>query len=716
MEDSFQSARDISVLENPCDGSNDSVTPSGFVNRSNLAGDPYGSGGLQHSSAEGVAHTVPLSVFCGFSPKCDVNPCCVQEFDLDGYSKGIYTGLDVPVTIKMRDEPSIYSDTASLAVDYFFHQSPIHCESSPIKDVGLDDGFAPSSDNLSFYSRKSNSWYFRPCGVQCTGRHDLEGCRSQLNPCVFFDYCFGMNIPDPNAEFIFEGVRDGFKIVDYDFAGSYFCQNYQSVLSDESRLEMNDIVLKELALGKVSRSDSFPQCVHALGAITKASGGIRPITDCKRPLGFSINNYMNSVCEDFSYISMDDVCQSITPGCYFSVLDIKSAYRSVNVFPDHRQVQGFMWDSGNTGVELPFVDNCLCFGLKSAPFLYTQITEFIMRTMNRLGYSGVYGYLDDFIVVAPTEESCKKAMSILIDVLQNLGFVIAWKKVVIPSQLVTYLGISIDSVNMTLSLPTHKVMKLKSLVYDFRGKSKTSVKELQVLSGHLAHASTVVRGGRTFSRRVINFLKYISSSTTMVSLPDWFTDDLEWWIRFVEIFNGSAKIISDIPYIETPLETDSSMTGFAARWGRDWILGPWHSPNPPGGFPFHHWSVPPSEYNQDFDKNLLELWPVVAAIQRWGHLWKGCKIRLYTDNTQVMYMINTGRSSSIRCMFWLRELFWYSVIYNFHLVASHVRSEDNTVPDFLSRFFDPNRKLPLPSDLIEGLCCYRSGRVEDPIA
>ena len=138
----------------------------------------------------------------------------------------------------------------------------------------------------------------------------------------------------------------------------------------------------------------------------------------------------------------------------------------------------------------------------------------------------------------------------------------------------------------------------------------------------------------------------------------------------------------------------------------DWILGPWHSPNPPGSFPLHHRSVPPSEYNHNFDINILELW---------GHLWKGCKIRLYTDNTQVMYIINTGRSSSIICMFWSRKLFWYSVIYNFHLVTSHIRTEDNTVPDFLSRFFDPNRKLPLPSELTEGLCCYRSGRVDDPI-
>ena len=38
----------------------------------------------------------------------------------------------------------------------------------------------------------------------------------------------------------------------------------------------------------------------------------------------------------------------------------------------------------------------------------------------------------------------------------------------------------------------------------------------------------------------------------------------------------------------------------------------------------------------DLDINTLELWPIVASANRWGHLWSGRKICVYTDNTQVL--------------------------------------------------------------------------------
>ena len=77
---------------------------------------------------------------------------------------------------------------------------------------------------------------------------------------------------------------------------------------------------------------------------------------------------MQDVGTDFSYISLDQVCAFMTPGSYMSILDIKSAFRSVNVYPDHRQFQGIMWDVNGNGILQPMVDNCLCFSLKSALF------------------------------------------------------------------------------------------------------------------------------------------------------------------------------------------------------------------------------------------------------------------------------------------------------------------------------------------------------------
>ena len=207
----------------------------------------------------------------------------------------------------------------------------------------------------------------------------------------------------------------------------------------------------------------------------------------------------------------------------------------------------------------------------------------------------------------------------------------------------------------------------------------------------------------------------MSSSVKVVKHPSWLKEDLDWWLNFVEFFNGSAKVISDVPFLEVPIETDSSMTGFASRWGSQWFLGVWHSPFPPIEIPMEHWADPPSDYDPNFDINVLELWPVLQSAIRWGPSWKGSKIRIYTDNTQVMAMVNTGRSTSVQCMFWLHELFWLSVIHNFHLVASYVRSVDNVVPDFLSRMYDPKRRASIPCHLMWDLCCYRSGRFKDPL-
>ena len=328
----------------------------------------------------------------------------------------------------------------------------------------------------------------------------------------------------------------------------------------------------------------------------------------------------------------------------------------------------------------------------------------------------MFGYLDDFIVFGPTELECKRSMSILIDLLQELGFVVALRKVVPPAQRVTYLGIVLDSVEMSLSLPPSKVDKLRSVLQSFENKVTCSVKDLQVLAGHLSHASTVVRGGRTFSRRVINFLKHVSFRASVVNIPEWFKEDIHWWLHFIEVFNGSAKMIRDIPELEVPVETDSSMTGFAAKWGSYWLLGVWHSPFPPDYFPREHWANPPFYCSSDLNINVLELWPIVCAAKRWGHLWKGRKVRVYTDNTQVLMMINTGRSSNLDCMCWLRELFWLSFLLNFHIVSSHILSVDNVIPDFLSRLFDPKRRGSIPSNLTQGLCCYRFGGVEDQVA
>ena len=175
-----------------------------------------------------------------------------------------------------------------------------------------------------------------------------EYCLLQLRPCAFFKeaFCRPAGI-DPNADFIFNGVLNGFDIVDDVVPSSYHCSNYSSILDNEFKSQMDDTVTYELSRDKVSITEHIPHCVHAMGAVRKASGKLRPITDCKRPLGSSINNYMLSTCHEFSYTHIDDVTDALIPGAFMAVLDIKSAYRfyvGIERVPDifHRQLS-MLW-------------------------------------------------------------------------------------------------------------------------------------------------------------------------------------------------------------------------------------------------------------------------------------------------------------------------------------------------------------------------------------
>ena len=581
-----------------------------------------------------------------------------------------------------------------------------------VAEILMSEEFSCSTvgNNLasSSFSSVADTVYVKPCGDgSCPVYHELAGVPIQLNPCAFFEECFSHPSGiDPRAGFIFEGVRDGFRIVDDSFCGSYFCENYQSILDEEFKDQMDHTIRQELRTGKVSLVDARPQCVHSLGAIRKGNGKLRPITDCRRPEGCSINNFMDTTCETFTFTKLDDVAEYMKEGDWFAVLDLKSAYRSVHIAPEHRTCQGFCWKID--GEDRYLVDNCLCFGLKCAPYIFSQLTDFIVRSMERRGFLGTFGYLDDFLIVGNSREDCDQKLSSLIRLLRYLGFDIAWEKLISPSQIVTYLGIEVDSVEMEFRLPEKKLIKTRSLVSEFKGKTHATKKELQVLAGHLSHASTVVKGGRTFSRRLLNLIKYLPDQGKIVRLPDWIELDLSWWDSMLLVFNGSARIIVSNPDVVGVVSTDSSMTGFGGLWNNDWFVGVWKPENvDPHVIPEHHWVRPPDSYDEDMNINVLELWPVLESAARWGNQWSGFKVRILTDNTQVLQMINCGRSSSVKCMFWIRELFWLSFIHNFHLVASHISTDCNIIPDFLSRYFDPRNKCIPPTTLTECLCCFQ---------
>ena len=517
-------------------------------------------------------------------------------------------------------------------------------------------------------------------------------------------------------EYLFYGVRDGFFIVDLDSdIPTYDCPNYITPSSGDSYDFVDNLISEELASSKYIKASFIPHCIHAIGAVPKTQGKYRPITDCRRPLGESINNFMSTTCDTFSYMSVDDVCDMISPGCYMATVDISAAYRSVSINPSQWKYQGVRWDLD--GDEELLFDVRVCFGIKSAPFLFTQISNFVTRCMRRRGFVKIVNYLDDFLVFGDSFNSCQEAQMTLIILLGSLGFEVAWKKCSSPSTSTQYLGIIFDSISMEMSLPSSKIHKLHSELLFFENKTRATKRQLQRLCGVLAHCSKVVKGGRTFSRRIIDLLSALPDGNPRISLSNEFKLDMRWWYDYSILFNGVACLVQH-NYGQGPTFcTDSSFSGYGIIMGDDWHAGYFNRNDLPCGhnmlIPAHsHWV---NYYLDEMNINVLELFPILLAARLHGHEWINQHVICFSDNTQVVSCINRGTSINPCSMGMLREIFWLSATHNFHLTCRHIRGEDNFLPDLLSRIQVSNSlsRLTLFNLCCSGLAPLGSGSIGD---
>ena len=154
--------------------------------------------------------------------------------------------------------------------------------------------------------------------------------------------------------------------------------------------------------------------------------------------------------------------------------------------------------------------------------------------------------------------------------------------------------------------------------------------------------------------------------------------------------------------------SDSSLKGFGVFLDRDWVAGTWHdsdhiplcsSCNHVGYKPV--WDIfDPSNINE------LELWPIVVGLKRWVELFRNKRICIFTDNTQVMFMLINGVSSNPTCRQWLKEIFWLCAIYNITMSPKYISTRSNLVADTLSRlpyFKSESEMMKLLSG--SNLCC-----------
>ncbi len=417
---------------------------------------------------------------------------------------------------------------------------------------------------------------------------------------------------------VLNAVSDGVKIdfVDLPFQSSLpssiaMTTEMQSVCD----LEVANLLSKKAIIEIDDDSSGF---ISSLFVIAKKSGGYRPIVNLK-----PLNSFVRY--EHFKMEGLETVKSLVRKGDWLVKLDLKDAYLTIPIFPAHQKYLRFKW-----GGRI-FQFTCLPFGLCSAPRTFTKILKSVVTFFRLRGLRMVI-YLDDILILNQDKDGILADLRLVVETLQALGFLVSWdKSVTDPSQCLDYLGIVLNSINLTLSLPTKKLEEIKSLCIKALSQSQLSLRDLARILGQFAWATPSIPFAQAHFRSLQSFfIKKAKSFNQDLSvkciLDQKAREDLNWWLSSLDSVNG--KPISP----RTPdiiIYSDASLKGWGAYSSGRKARGPWTSEQ-------KHLHI-----------NELELLAAFNALRSFSPHSTNAAIRIFLDNnTAVCYINKCGGTRS----------------------------------------------------------------------
>jgi hypothetical protein len=94
----------------------------------------------------------------------------------------------------------------------------------------------------------------------------------------------------------------------------------------------------------------------------------------------------------------------------------------------------------------------------------------------------------------------------------------------------------------------------------------------------------------------------------------------------------------------------------------------------------HLWSP----HQHSWHINVKEFWSVYRCLHSWSPEFSGATIMIGCDNLTIVAWLNNGCTRSPLAMKFLRKIFWLCAKFDFHLMASWIPTETNTLVDAIS--------------------------------
>ena len=186
----------------------------------------------------------------------------------------------------------------------------------------------------------------------------------------------------------------------------------------------------------------------------------RAIVDLSWSHGLSVNagvskhKYLGTYFQ-LRYPSIDNIVQAVKevgPSPLIFKVEISRAFRHLKLNPGDLDLLG-LWHNKY------FIDGSLPFGFRHGSTFFQPCSDAIGYIMASQGYTRLYNYIDDLVYIGLLDE-IYNAYNYLINLLQQLGLQISQEKLVSPTTSLVCLGIQVDVIEKTISIPQDKLLQI----------------------------------------------------------------------------------------------------------------------------------------------------------------------------------------------------------------------------------------------------------------
>ncbi|CAJ0942993.1 unnamed protein product [Ranitomeya imitator] len=312
--------------------------------------------------------------------------------------------------------------------------------------------------------------------------------------------------------------------------------------------------------------------------------------------------------------------QTTAPQGRSSTFFSSETHRKRNIFQDRVRHHRFL---RFTVLQEHFQFIALPFGLATAPRVFTKIMAALMAILRVRGL-GLFPYLDDILIKAPSFSQAHESLSIVLDTLARFGWLVNRKKsCLIPSQRIICLDMLFDTRRTRVFLPEVKRSILRWDVRVLQGPRPPSLRSAMKVLGRMVATLEAIPFAQFHSRPLQQAIlsqwnRSVSSLDRPIRLSPRVKRSLYWWLTSPLMSQGR----SFLPVHWQVVTTDASLLGWGAVFCHLTVQGRW------------------STQESALPINVLEIRAIFLSLRHWERILRGLPIRIQTDNASAVAYVN----------------------------------------------------------------------------